>query len=802
MDKDIEKESTEATLKRLNTSTSGLSSGDAARRLEKYGYNEIIEKKQSSIVKFLKKFYGPIPFMLEIVMVITFLIRDMKDFYVILALLVFNAIVSFYEEKRADDAVELLKKRLSINARVLRDSTWKVVEARELVPGDIIRIRIGDIIPADVKVISESDLEVDQSVLTGESMPVKKKSNSIAYSGSVVKEGEATCVVVATGYNTYYGRTTQLVQLAGAKSHLQNVILRIARYLIVFDIVIAAIVFIYGLAVLGESYAIMVPFILVIIIASVPVALPAAFTVTMALGTKRLAEKSVLVTKLDSIEETSTLNTICFDKTGTLTENKLEVKEVFPVNGHTKEEVLTAAVLASRREDNDPIDNAIIDYAMANGISVAQYRIKEFKPFRPKTKMSSAKALYKGKTFSAMKGAYSVLIKLCKADSKTRSILLKKIDEFSKSNYRNLAVAGAYGKPEMLGIIALYDKPREGADRLVSEIKGLGINVKMLTGDNLEIAKEIAKEVGIGDKIVDFTALRDKGEENAEKVIVSSDGFAEIFPEDKYLIVKALQKHGYRVGMTGDGVNDAPALKQAEVGIAVENATDVAKSVAGIVLIKNGLGVIIDAIKESRRIFERMMTYTLLKVVRVIQIVLFILLAFVLIKQIPILPFELILLIFTNDIVNISLATDNDQYSKKPDTWNVKSISYVSLMLGVTFLALTMLFIPVGLYITKNMGEFQTFIFFMFVVTDKMLLYSIRNRKHIWSTKPGKWVVVSSAIGVLAGAIFAYFGLFITPISLYALLVVLGLSSLLIIVFDFIKIKIFEFAGIRFHYNV
>ncbi|MGC8670070.1 MAG: plasma-membrane proton-efflux P-type ATPase [Candidatus Micrarchaeia archaeon] len=784
----------------LKSSKNGMSDSEAKARLEKYGYNEIIEKRQSRILKFLKKFYGPIPFMLEIVMVITFAINDMKDFYVILALLIFNAIVSFIEENKADNAIELLKKRLSVSARVLRSGIWKVVEARELVKGDIIRIRIGDIVPADVRIIEESSLEIDQSILTGESMPVKKGTGDLAYSGSIVREGEATGIVVATGYETYYGHTTQLVQIAGAKSHLESAILKITRYLISFDAIIAVIVFVFGVLVIHESYAIMVPFILIILIASVPVALPAAFTVTMALGTKRLADKSVLVTKLDSIEETSTLNTICFDKTGTLTENKMEVKEVFPIGKHTTEEVLRAALLASRKEDNDPIDNAVIQYAKERSISATGYVIKEFYPFQPKTKMSSAKVLYKNKIITAMKGAYSVIQKAGSIDIRLHRAMQDKIDEFSKYNYRTIAVASGQKKPEVLGVIALYDKPRAGVDKLIDELSSLSIDIKMLTGDNLQIAKEIAKEVGIKKSIVDFSELKGGSTAKIENAIESSGGFAEIFPEDKYLIVKALQKSNHRVGMTGDGVNDAPALKQAEVGIAVENATDVAKSVAGIVLIKNGLNTIVDAIKESRRIFERMMTYAMVKIVRVIQIVLFIMVAFMLLKQIPILPFELILLIFTNDIVNIAISTDNAEYSKKPDTWNIKSISYTSLTLGAVFLLLTLIFIPVGRYIEPNIGAFQTFIFFMFVVTDKLLIYSLRNRKRLWSTRPSRWLVISSLVGVLAGALISYYGFFVTPISLFSLFVVIAISFAIIIVFDFVKSKVYKGAGIRHHF--
>ncbi len=788
----FEKINIDEAFKILKTSRNGLSDSEARNRILQYGYNEIKSKKQNSILNFIKKFYGPIPFMLEAVMLITFFIHDMKDFYVILILLIFNSIVSFFEENKADNAIELLKKRVSINTRALRSGNWKILEARDLVKGDIIRIRIGDIIPSDAKIIEQSMLQVDQSVLTGESMPVEKKVNNIIYSGSVVKDGEATCLVIATGYDTYYGYTTQLIQKAGTKSHLESIIFKITRYLISFDIVIVLIILLFGLFIVHESFFSMLPFALIILIASVPVALPAAFTVTMALGTNKMTTKSVLVTKLDEIEEISTLNIICFDKTGTLTENKIEIKEIFELKGYTKEDVLKIAFFASRKEDNDPIDNAVINYVENNKLIIKDYIIKKFIPFQPKTKTSYSELIYKHKSIIAMKGAYNIIKKITKNDKKIQEILDKKVEEFSKFNYRTIAIAIKDPKPKILGIIALYDKPRQSAKNLIKELSNLSIDTKMLTGDNLRIAQEISKEVGISKTIVDFSELRNKTEVQINEKIKNSGGFAEIFPEDKYIIVKSLQKSNYKVGMTGDGINDAPALKQAEVGIAVENATDVAKSVAGIVLLKNGLDVIIDAVKESRRIFERMMTYAMLKIIRVIQIVLFIMIGFFILKQMPILAFELILLIFTNDIVNITISTDNASYSRKPDTWNIKNISYISLLLGIFFLFLSLLFIPLGKYLEPTIGAFQTFIFFMFVVTDKFLIYSLRNKKSIFSTKPSKWLVFSSIIGISAGAVISYFGFFITPISLYSLFTVIALSFAIILIFDIIKIRVYN----------
>ncbi|MGC8478310.1 MAG: plasma-membrane proton-efflux P-type ATPase [Candidatus Micrarchaeia archaeon] len=791
------KKNLQKVLKDLGSSVKGLSEEEAASRLAEKGYNEISEHKESQAVKFLKKFYGPIPVMLELVVVMTYFLRHYADMYIIIALLLFNAITGFFEEYKADNSIELLKKRITVTARVLRSGEWKLKPARELVTGDIIRIRLGDIVPADAVVISESDLKVDQSVLTGESMPSKKDTGSVVYSGSTIVEGEAVCAVSAIGTNTYYGHTVKLVQEARPQLHLERMILGLLKYLILIDLVLVAVMVIFGIYIMHSAAATIVLFSLNLLIASIPVALPAAFTVSMALGTEKLAKKSILVTKLDAIEETSSVNVVCFDKTGTITENRLSVADVYAVGNHSQKEVIEAAGLASRIEDKDPIDSAVIDYAASHGISFKEFKVLKFTPFQPKTKMSSALVYANGKSIEVAKGALEKIISNQSEKSKEVQQLKKKTNEFSISKFRTIVVSRKIGnRTEVLGAIALRDEPRKDAKSLIKELRSLGVKTKMLTGDNIFIAKEIAKEVGIGSNIVDFSDLREDNE-NFEDIVEKADGFAGIFPEDKYKIVQALQKKGYRVAMTGDGVNDSPALKQAEVGIAVSNATDVAKSVADLVLVKDGIEVLVDAVKESRRIFERMMTYTLAKVGKIVQIVFFLAIMLLVFRVIAIRPFELILLIFTNDIVNISISTDNASYSNSPDAWNTKRITETSLILGSFLLLFSLAFVPISRYLALSMLGFQTLIFLMFDVTDKFYIFNVRTKGSMWKNMPSIPLLLASAAGIIFGIVIAYYGIMVYPISAYSITLLLIVSIVFASCLDFFKIYFFKRLNIR-----
>ncbi|MGC8568017.1 MAG: plasma-membrane proton-efflux P-type ATPase [Candidatus Micrarchaeia archaeon] len=786
-----------ASFEEAKAAVNGLSEEEAAARLAKNGYNEIVEKKESNTLKFLKKFYGPVPLMLEAVIIITYLLKDFNDMYIILVLLVFNAVVSFWEEYKADNSLELLKQRITVNARVLRSGKWVVKPSRELVVGDVIRIRLGDIIPADASIISESDLRIDQSVLTGESKPVSKNNGDTVYSGSIVTEGEALCEVTSTAMNTYYGHTVKLVQEAKTKSHLEKTIMNIVKYLIEMDFAIILLIIFFGLFVIKISMRDVLPFALTLLIASVPVALPAAFTVAMALGTEKLSKKSILVTNLNSIEEAASLNIICFDKTGTITENKLKVADVFVLDNYKKEEVVEAAMLASKIEDNDPIDTSIINYAAEIGVN-SNAKLIKFTPFQPKTKMSSSIVSEGSIQYEVAKGALSKILELCTVNDLDKQLLENTVENFSKNMYRTIAVAKQFGSDfKLLGVIALYDKPRPDAKELISELHMLGVRTKMLTGDNLAIAKEIAKEVGIGDNIIDAKAFKESSTSELNDMIESADGFANIFPEDKYTIVKALQAKGYRVGMTGDGVNDAPSLKQAEVGIAVSNATDVAKSVAGILLTKDGIDVLVNAIKESRRIFERMMTYTIAKIGKIMQIVFFLTAMLLIFDKFAISAFDLILLIFTNDIVNIAISTDNANYSQKPDAWNVRNIIVVSIFFGLLLFAFSFVALPIAKAAALSVLGMQTLVFLMFDITDKEYIFAIREKLHMWKSRPSRWLVISSAIGIGFGALISYFGIMVAPIGLWPIALISLLSLVFILAFDYVKIFTYKFLNIR-----
>ncbi|MEM4098503.1 MAG: plasma-membrane proton-efflux P-type ATPase [Candidatus Micrarchaeaceae archaeon] len=773
----------------LDSSRHGLTREEAQERLGKYGYNEIKEKKKNTALLFLSKFYGPIPILLWIVIVLTYILRHFAELYVVLALLVFNALVSFAEEYKADMSMDLLKQRLSVNARVLRSNEWHIIEAKYLVPGDVVRLRAGDIVPADVKVIEQEGLESNESVLTGESMPVQKGDGSIVYASSTVTRGEATCLVVGTGADTYFGKTAELVNTARPKLHLEETIMSIVKYLVAADIVAVAVMFIYGFFYLHTGALVLIPFLLIVIIASVPVALPAAFTVSMAYGTEKLAKKHVLVTKLEALEETSNMSILCLDKTGTLTENKIVV-EGLSAFGFSDQELVEYAALASRAEDKDPIDIAVLDYA--SSLKIKPYRQLSFKPFDPETKRTEAVISDGKKRYAVTKGAVQVIAKLCglrgSAMSKAESI----IDGYSSRGLRSIAVAINKGKSwRFVGIIALADELRPDSKALISELKDMHVEPKLLTGDNAAVARQIAEQVGIGSNVVDAEEFEKLDIKRAAK---EASCFAGIYPTDKFAIVKALQGENEIVGMTGDGVNDAPALKQAEVGIAVENATDVAKSAADLVLLKSGIAVIIEAIKESRRIFERMLTYTMAKIAKVMQIVGFILIAYLIFGFVPILPIQLLLLIFTNDIANISLSTDNAPYSKSPTSWMVRPIINSSLMFGALLALEAFAIFAAGKYVLlQNVAELQTSIFVALVVTDKLAIFNIRTReKAFWKEKPSAALVIAAGSGIVAGALLAYYGVLMQSISAVALLYIFAIAIAFFFATEFAKKWIFK----------
>ncbi len=785
------------TIKKLSSGKNGLSEKEASARLEKYGYNEIIGERRNYYLLFVKKFYGSVQLLLWVIVIISLLLKHYDDFYIMLALLVFNALIGFFEEYRADRSVDALKAMLAKVSNVKRSGKMVQLQSRLIVPGDIVHFKLGEIIPADLKLIDADMLQIDEAILTGEALPVQKHQGELAYSGSTVKKGEGTGIVIGTGYNTFYGRTAKLVEIAKPKSHLEAAIMNIVKYLVIGDIIVIAIMFAYGVIAVHESIAILLPFLLVMFIASVPVALSAAFTVSMALGTERLAKKSVLVTKLEAIEDTSNMNVICMDKTGTITKNEISVKEIFSLK-YKNNEVLGFASDASRLEDNDPIDNAIINYIRPMGIKTGKQL--SFIPFDPSSKRTEALISSGKKRYYVTKGAAHVIMEKCAMDGKTHSKLQAEVEKFASQGFRTLAIAvnkSPNGKWTFIGLLALYDRPRPDAKELIDELNALGVSVKMITGDNIAVANEIAREVDLHGKIIDIRAKDNSDESMFSRRIIKAGGFADVYPEDKYTIVKALQKSGHIVGMTGDGVNDAPALKQAEVGIAVSSATDVAKVAASLVLTKNGIEVIIDAVKESRRIFQRMATYAMVKVVKVFQIIGFIAIVFVLFKFIPITPFLLILLIFTNDVVNITLSTDNEMYSKKPDAWRIRPIIISSAIMGIMLMVEALALVPLGLGVFKfTVPEFQTAAFLMFNIGDNLTVYNLRSKARFWNSRPSMPLVLSSILGMGMGIAFAASGLLMKSISGYSIISIIGVAIAFMFLIDIVKMHLFKRFGL------
>ncbi len=514
----------------------------------------------------------------------------------------------------------------------------------------------------------------------------------------------------------------------------------------------------------------------------------------MAYGTERLSSKNILVTKLEAIEEASTMNVVCLDKTGTITSNQLSVSEPFGYGKFSMEDVLFYGAIASKREDNDEIDNAIIEglkkYDTKN--LELDYKLIKFIPFSPSTKISQADILLNGKKMSAIKGFPEIVIKKCGLDASETKKINAKIKEMSLKGYRTIAVAARLSDKkawDFVGIVPLNDKPREDSKKLIEELKGLGIKTKMLTGDNIDTAKEIANEVGIGDKILDVKTLEGLDEKTLSKLIIEHDGFAGVFPKDKYTIVKTLQDAGYHVGMTGDGVNDAPALKQAEVGIAVSNATDVAKSAATIVLTSPGIEPIVNAVKESRSIFERMISYTLNKVTRIFQIAFFLSIAFIILRFLPIKAVQLILMIFLNDIGSIALSTDKESYSKKPDSWDIKAIFYASILFGIMVIFEVSILAYFGLfYFHLNHASFETFLFVAFMFSIEALLLSIRSRKRFFHSRPSIPVLLQIILAITITAIIAYFGVLMSSINPYYILFIGVVAVLFLVITDYIKV--------------
>lgn len=792
----------EGVLRSLEATRSGLSSEEVEKRLHTYGANALEEKKVNPIIKFFSYFWGPIPWMIEVAAILSAVVKHWSDFAIICALLLFNAVVGFWQEYKAGNAVEALKKKLALKARALRDGVWQKVDAKTLVPGDIIRLRLGDIVPADVLLLEGDYLSIDQSALTGESLPVNKGVGDTAYSGSIVKQGEMVAVVTATGKNTYFGKTAELVTSAKSVSHFQKAVLTIADYLIYVSLALVAILILFQLH-RGSPWLDLIQFALILTVASIPVAMPAVLSVTMAVGALALSKMQAIVSRLESIEEMAGMDILCSDKTGTLTKNQLTLGT--PVNFKAKDEneLILYAALASKQEDADAIDMAILD-ALEKKDILSQFKQLHFTPFDPVIKRTEAEIETEtGEKIKVTKGAPQVILAISSVDEKMAQEVKKVVEQFAEQGYRTLGVAISRDGTtwEFLGILPLFDPPREDSAETIRHARKYGIQVKMVTGDNVAIARQIAAKLGLGTNIEPVSKfLTDKTKEStlvtaAPEIIEESDGFAEVFPEHKFAIVKALQSKNHIVGMTGDGVNDAPALKQANVGIAVSGATDAARAAADLVLTAPGLSVIIKAVEEARRIFERMNSYAIYRISETIRIMVFVVLAMIFFNFYPITAIMIILLAFLNDVPIMTIAYDNTRLNREPARWNMKQVITVATGMGVVGIigSFGMLLLALD-WLHLDVAQVQTYVFLKMAVAGHLVLFVARTKDHFWKKPyPAPVMVWSAIVTKAAGTILAAYGFgLITPITWPEIGLIWGYSIGSAFVTDIVKVYIFR----------
>lgn len=746
----------------------GLSSVEARRGLQQFGPNAIDETPASPFRKYLTYFWGPIPWMIEIAALLSAVARHWLDLVIIFILLIANASVGFWEEYQAGNAIAALKAKLALRARVLRDGEWRLVPARQLVPGDVVRLRLGDIVPADVRLLAGNPIDVDQSALTGESLPVSRQTGESAYSGSTVRMGEADAVVFATGKQTYFGKTAQLVEEAGSVSHFQRAVLKIGNYLIVLAIALVAVIVLVALF-RGDRALTTVQFALVLTVAAIPVAMPTVLSVTMAVGARTLARKEAIVTRLAAIEELAGVDTLCADKTGTLTQNKLTLGEAFTLPGISAREIITAAALASRRENNDMIDLAVLS-GLPDSSALSAYRVMEFQPFDPVHKHTEAGVRdAQGREFRVAKGAPQIILSMSVDREPVRFAVNQAIDSFAARGFRSLGVARTdqSGHWQFLGILPLFDPPREQAAATITAARNMGIRVKMITGDQLAIARETAQKLGLGQNIIDAAVLNDARDTVlVQKSIREADGFAQVFPEHKFRIVESLQQQGHIVGMTGDGVNDAPALKKADCGIAVSGATDAARAAASIVLLAPGLSVIIDAIRESRRIFQRMNSYATYRIAETIRVLLFMTLAILLFNFYPLTAVMIVILALLNDGAILSIAYDNVVYKEQPEAWDMRAVLGVASVLGLMGVvsAFGLFYLGERLFQLDRL-HIQTLMYLKLSVAGHLTVFLTRTRGPFWSIRPARplWLAVLGT--QIVATVLAVYGIFMAPIG-------------------------------------
>ncbi|MGC8471504.1 MAG: plasma-membrane proton-efflux P-type ATPase [Acidimicrobiales bacterium] len=824
-------------LEHLHTDGQGLTTAEAARRLGDVGPNAIVEKPRSVLAELATFVWGPIPWMIEVADLLSGILRHWDDVAIVSILLVFNAAVGFWQEHTAADAVAALKRQLALHATVRRDGRWDEVDAAALVPGDLVRITLGEIIPADVVLLDGEYLRVDQSALTGESLPVDKQHAEVAFSGSVAVQGEMTALVTDTGERTYFGKTTRLVAAAQPVSHFQRAVLAIGDYLIFLSIALVVVLVLVELF-RGAKILTLVQFALILTVAAIPVAMPAVLSVTMAVGAVALAKMRAIVTRLESIEEIAGVDVLCSDKTGTLTENKLRLGDPVVIGAKDAAEVVLAGALASRAETGDAIDRAVVA-GVEDKDALSRFHQDRFVPFDPVSKRTTADVTADGTSFTVTKGAPQVVTGLCHLSDKDAEAANSAVARLAAGGFRTLGVArrsrprppdGAPADGEragggvegvatgegtgdgdwhLLGLLSLSDPPRPDSAATIAKAKALGIEVKMLTGDNTAIAAQIAREVGLGSNIVPAaTLLGDDPHEELSPAQVerveAADGFAEVFPEHKYAIVKALQARGHIVGMTGDGVNDAPALKQADTGVAVSGATDAARAAAALVLTAPGLSVIVTAVEQARRIFERMTSYAIYRVTETIRIVLFVVAAMIVFNFYPITAILIILLALFNDLPIMTIAFDNTAVDPEPVRWDMRRVLTLSTTLGTVGVIETFfLLVLAKLWLHLDIAQIQSFIFLKLAIAGHLTLFVARARgpflERPWPSRSVLW----SAVGTKALAtLLVGFGLgLVTPIAWSQIGFVWIYCLVWVFVEDWVKLAVYRHLDLSGHHH-
>ena len=764
----------------------GLTQAEAQKRLAQYGRNAMPDTSVHPLRMALEKFWAPVPWMLEAAIVLEFVLGKYVEAAIIALLLVFNAALGLFQESRAQATLTALKSRLALTASVKRDGVWKTVPATDLAPGDLVKLSLGGVVAADVK-LTGGEVLLDQSMLTGESVPIEAGAGLQTFAGALVRRGEAEAEVTATGARTKFGRTAELVRTAHVVSSQQKAVLRVVRNLAVFNGAVIVLLVAYAWS-LKMPVAEIIPLVLTAILASIPVALPATFTLASAIGARALAKRGVLPTRLSAVDEAASMVVLCADKTGTLTQNALTVATVRPMPGFDEAHVLALAALASSDGGQDPVDGAIRAAAACKAVSDAPALLK-FAAFDPAKKMSEATATdATGTALRIVKGAFAVVVGLA-SPSQSAAAAAKELEE---KGFRVLAVAA--GPPtamRLAGLIALSDPPRKDSAELITELHSLGVRTVMVTGDAPATAAIVAKAVGLDGAVCPAGPIPEAV--RPEQFVV----FAGVLPEDKYKLVKAFQKGGETVGMCGDGANDAPALRQAQMGIAVSTATDVAKSAAGMVLTEPGLAGIVAAVKEGRVAFQRIQTYTLNSIIKKIVTVLFLIAGLLMTGQAILTPLLMVIVMVAGDFLAMSLTTDNVRPSPRPNTWRIGSLTIAGAVMAICLLAFCSGVLAVGHFeMGLGIDALRTLAFAALVFGSQAIIYAIRQRRHMWGSRPSLWLALSSVADIAIASALAAAGIAMTPLPAWVLACTFAAAAAFAIVLDVVKLPVFRRLGI------